>query len=74
MVTKICLAGAGSIGRRHLRLLMERSDVQMCVAEPNPMCRQAVQEEFPQVPMYLSMEEAVRAEGCEAVIIATLRL
>ena len=29
MVTKICLAGAGSIGRRHLRLLMERADVVM---------------------------------------------
>ena len=71
MVTKICLAGAGSIGRRHLRLLMERNDVAMCVAEPNPMCQQAVKDEFPQVPMYLSMEEAVRAEGCEAVIIAT---
>ena len=71
MVTKICLAGAGSIGRRHLRLLMERDDVVMCVAEPNPMCQQAVKDEFPQVPMYASMEEAVKAEGCEAVIIAT---
>ena len=71
MVTKLCLVGAGSIGRRHLRLLMEREDVAMCVAEPNPMCRQAVQEEFPQVPLYMSMEEAVAAEGCDAVIIAT---
>lgn len=71
MVTKICLAGAGSIGRRHLRLLMERDDVVMCVAEPNPMCQQAVNDEFPQVPIYTSMEEAVEKEGCEAVIIAT---
>ena len=71
MVTKICLAGAGSIGRRHLRLLMERDDVAMCVAEPNAMCQQAVKDEFPQVPIYMSMEEAVKAEGCEAVIIAT---
>ena len=71
MVTKLCLVGAGSIGRRHLRLLLERDDTALCVAEPNKVCRKAVQEAFPNVPLYMSMEEAVAAEHCDAVIIAT---
>lgn len=71
MVTKLCLVGAGSIGRRHLRLLLERDDVQLCVAEPNEMCRAAVREISPAIPIYPSMEEAVEKEGCDAVIIAT---
>ena len=71
MVTKLCLVGAGSIGRRHLRLLLERDDVAMCVVEPNDACRQAVTEEHPQIPFYDSMEAAIKEGGCEAVIIAT---
>lgn len=71
MVTKLCLVGAGSIGRRHLRLLSERNDVALCVAEPNPVCRNAVTAEFPQFPLYHTMEEAVRAEQCHGAIIAT---
>ena len=71
MVTKLCLVGAGSIGRRHLRLLLERDDVQMCVVEPNEACRAAVAEEHPQIPFYDSMEAAIKEGGCEAVIIAT---
>lgn len=71
MVTKLCLVGAGSIGRRHLRLLLERDDTALCVAEPNEFCRKAVREAFPDVPLYMSMEEAVAAEHCDAVIIAT---
>lgn len=71
MVTKLCLVGAGSIGRRHLRLLLERPDVELCVVEPNAQCRQAVAEEHPQIPFFDSMEAAVTEGGCGAVIIAT---
>ena len=71
MVTKLCLVGAGSIGRRHLNLLLEREDVAIWVVEPNEMCRKAVQEAHPHVPFCDSMEEAVEKYGCEAVIIAT---
>ena len=71
MVTKLCLVGAGSIGRRHLRLLAEREDVQLCVVEPNEICRQAALEILPGVPFCESIEEAVTQAGCEAVIIAT---
>jgi len=71
MVTKLCLVGAGSIGRRHLKLLLERDDVRLCVAEPSEKCKAAVKEICADLPVYDSMAEAVKAEGCEAVIIAT---
>ena len=71
MVTKLCLVGAGSIGRRHLRLLAEREDVQLAVVELNEQSKAAVSQEFPQMPFYDSMEAAVKEGGCEAVIIAT---
>ena len=71
MVTKLCLVGAGSIGRRHLKLLLERDDVALCVAEPSEKCKAAVKEICAELPIYDSMAEAVKAEGCEAVIIAT---
>lgn len=69
--TKLCLVGAGSIGRRHLRLLSERDDVELCVVEPNAQCQAAALEILPGVPFYPSIEEAITAGGCEAVIIAT---
>ena len=71
MVTKLCLVGAGSIGRRHLRLLAEREDVELCVVDLNEQCRAAVSEEHPQMPFFDSMEAAITEGGCEAVIIAT---
>ena len=71
MVTKLCLVGAGSIGRRHLRLLAERNDVTLCVVELNEQCKAAVSQEFPQMPFFDSMEAATTDGGCEAVIIAT---
>ena len=71
MVTKLCLVGAGSIGRRHLNLLLEREDVAIWVIEPNEVCRKAVRDAHPQVPFCDSMEEAIEKHGCEAVIIAT---
>ena len=71
MVTKLCLVGAGSIGRRHLKLLLEREDVAIWVVEPNELCRKAVRDVHPDVPFCDSMEQAIREQGCEAVIIAT---
>lgn len=71
MVTKLCLVGAGSIGRRHLRLLAEREDVALCVVELNAQCKTAVSQEFPQMPFFDSMEAAITDGGYGAVIIAT---
>lgn len=68
---KLCLVGAGSIGRRHLKLLMERSDTELCVVDPSEQCQTAVKALFPNMPFYASMEEAIEKAGCDAVIIAT---
>ena len=57
--TKLCLVGAGSIGRRHLRLLSEREDVQLAVVEPNAQCQAAALDILPGVPFFASIEEAV---------------
>lgn len=69
--TKFCLVGAGSIGRRHLRLLLEREDVEICVAEPLTDRWAEIQSTYPGVTCYASMEEAIEKEKIEAVIIAT---
>jgi len=68
---KLCLVGAGSIGRRHLRILSEREDTALMVVDPSEACREKAREIAPQVPFYASMEEAVRVGGAEAVILAT---
>lgn len=68
---KLCLVGAGSIGRRHLRILLERGDTELCVAESNPACAKLIQDSYPQIPLYSNMDDAVKNEGCDAVIIAT---
>lgn len=69
--TKLCLVGAGSIGRRHLRLLAEREDVALSAVDLNEQCRAAAMQEHPQLPFFDSMEAAILDGGCEAVIIAT---
>ena len=68
---KFCLAGVGSIGRRHLRLLGERDDVTLCVAEPSDASWARASEKSKGVMRYLSLEEALAAEGPDAVVIAT---
>ena len=70
-MVKLCLVGAGSIGRRHLRILSERDDTALCVVEPNEACREMVLESHPDMTFYDGMEEAVKEGGAEAVIIAT---
>ncbi len=66
-----CLVGAGSIGRRHLRLLLERDDVKMSVVEPYEKGRERLMEEYPSIPLYYSMDEAMKTEKLDAFIIAT---
>lgn len=69
--TKLCLVGAGSIGRRHLRILLERDDTELMVVDPSEACREKVRELAPHVPFFASMKEAVKVGGAEAVILAT---
>ncbi|MBQ8551213.1 MAG: hypothetical protein IJ428_00200 [Clostridia bacterium] len=58
---KLCLIGASSIGRRHLPLLRERSDVMVCVAEPCAPSREHIVSEYPDIKCYPVMEEAIAA-------------
>lgn len=73
MVKKLnlCLVGCGSIGRRHLRLLKERKDVEVCIAEPFEKSYERIKADFPDVKRYTSMKEAVENEKLDAVLIAT---
>lgn len=68
---KICVAGLGSIGRRHLRLLSERDDVLLCVADPSPKSKEFVAENHPTLSVYDSMQDAIVNEKPDAVLIAT---
>ena len=68
---KLCLAGIGSIGRRHLRLLRERGDVDLCVAEPSDASWARAEKEGEGLVRYLTFEEALVAEKPDAVVIAT---
>lgn len=69
---KICVIGLGSIGRRHLRLLSERDDVILCVADPSPKSKEFMAENYPDLPLYDSMQDAISAEKPESAIISTL--
>lgn len=68
---KICIIGIGSIGRRHLRLLSERDDVLLCVADPSPASKAYMAENYPNLSLYATMQEAIQNESPDAVLIAT---
>ena len=68
---KFCLAGVGSIGRRHLRLLRERGDVELCVAEPSDASWARAAGEGSGIARYASLEDALALEKPDAVVIAT---
>ena len=68
---KICVVGIGSIGRRHLRLLAERDDVQLCVVDPSPASKDFMAENYADLNLYSSMKDAIAAEKPDAALIAT---
>ncbi len=68
---KFCLAGVGSIGRRHLRLLLERGDIDVCVAEPSDASWSRAAGECGAVERFHSLEDALDAGRPDAVVIAT---
>lgn len=68
---KMCLVGAGSIGRRHLRLLSERDDVIMAVCEPSDESFARLNADYPDIVRYTSFDAALAEGGFDAMIIAT---
>ena len=65
------MVGAGSIGRRHVRLLKERGDVVVGVVEPFDVSWQRLSAEVGEVERYQSMDEALATGDFEAIAIAT---
>ena len=66
-----CLIGAGSIGRRHLRLLRERDDVAISVVDPSDESWKKAESDFSDVKRYTSFDSALENEKCDAVKVAT---
>jgi len=67
---RFVVVGAGSIGKRHARLLNERDDIAVEMVEPNPEALAAAKEEVGDVPAYDSLEEMLKTKP-EMVLIAT---
>jgi len=57
---KICVIGLGSIGRRHLRLLSERDDVVLCVADPSPKSKEFMAENYPDLKAHNEIADAMQ--------------
>lgn len=53
---RVVVVGAGSIGKRHIRLLLEREGVQVEVVEPNPEVLASLQVEFGTLVVHESFE------------------
>ncbi len=67
----ILVVGLGSIGRRHTRLLKERGDVEVFVAEPIAANIDRAMSEAGPVRAFSSLEEALDKETFDIVMIAT---
>lgn len=67
---RVIVVGAGSIGRRHIRLLNERTDVAVELCEPNADAVAQVRAEVGDVPNHGSFDEAL-ASAPYAMVIAT---
>ena len=70
MKRHIIVIGAGSIGRRHARLLAERADVAVGLCEPDAAALERARVETPSAKTYRTLEEALAARPA-AVVVAT---
>lgn len=68
---RLCVVGAGSIGRRHIRLLNERDDVSISIVEPFEKSYQRIVDEIGTFKRFSSMDEAIASGEVDAVVIAT---
>lgn len=67
----LCVIGAGSIGRRHIRLLNDRDDVSVSIVEPFEASYKRIEEEIGVFKRYESIDEALASGEVDAVVIAT---
>jgi predicted dehydrogenase len=70
VTTRIAIAGAGLIGRRHAQAVATARDVELCaIADPGPVGAQVAAEHG--VPHFATLEDLIARSGAEGVIIAT---
>ena len=68
---RLCMVGAGSIGRRHLRLLRERPDVELGVVEPHEESWRRLTSEAGGFERHASLDDALANGRFDAIAIAT---
>ena len=68
---RLCMVGAGSIGRRHLRLLRERPDVELGVVEPHEESWRRLTSEAGELERHASLDDALANGRFDAIAIAT---
>lgn len=68
---KLLLAGAGSIGRRHIRLLNDRDDVDITVVDVSEKCLEMVKNEIGEFKTYNDFDKALEEADPQVVVVAT---
>ncbi len=68
----IAVVGMGAFGKLHAETLRGLEGAHLtALVEPDPARRKALAQEFPQVPLFSTLEELIAARVADAVIIAT---
>jgi len=67
---RFLVVGCGSIGRRHLRLLLERSDVALAACDSDPAAQDSVAAIGSGIPFYASLRAALAAWEPGFVVVA----
>ena len=67
----VMLVGAGSIGRRHIRLLNEMGDVNITVVDVSDKCLELVATQIGSFRTYKDFDEALGEADPQVVVIAT---
>jgi predicted dehydrogenase len=62
MKRRVVVVGLGSIGRRHTRLLQERSDIEVEIVEPSQQARSLAHQEIHGLRLHASYEEMLETQ------------
>lgn len=68
--TKICVIGAGGIGRLHLEAFAELKLALAAVADPSPQAGETIQRLAPEAVVFADWKEALASEAVGSVVIA----
>jgi len=69
----ICVAGCGHWGKNYVRVLSNRTDVEVCgVADPSEAVRDRIQQAYPNLRLFSSHQDMLDACAPDAVVVATI--